>query len=204
MPEATSGAHAERGNQYRRGVPELPQTYRRYHGGDTLTIGGHPWRVFVGVGHSPEHASLYCEPLGLLISGDMLLPKISTNVSVWANDPHGDPVRLFLESIARYTELPDDTLVLPSHGLPFIGIRSRVTTLAEHHRDRLAELEAAAGSPVSAFEIVPVMFRRKLDIQQQFFAMGEAVAHLNHAWHQGRLERTIGPDHVIRFSRTHA
>jgi glyoxylase-like metal-dependent hydrolase (beta-lactamase superfamily II) len=201
MPQDASGAQAERGNQYRRGVPELPQTYRRYNGGDVLRIGNRDWRVLIGLGHSPEHASLHCPELNLLISGDMLLPKISTNVSVWASDPLGDPVRLFLESIHRLTDLPDDTLVLPSHGLPFIGIRARVSALAEHHRARLAELEAAATTPVSAFDIVPVLFRRKLDIQQQFFAMGEAVAHLNHAWHQRRLQRMIGSDDVIRFSR---
>jgi glyoxylase-like metal-dependent hydrolase (beta-lactamase superfamily II) len=201
MPQDASGAHAERGNQYRRGVPELPQTYRRYNGGDVLRIGGRDWRVLIGLGHSPEHASLHCPELGVLISGDMLLPKISTNVSVWASDPLGDPVRLFLESIRRLTDLPDDTLVLPSHGLPFIGIRARVSALAEHHRARLAELEAAATTPVSAFDIVPLLFRRQLDIQQQFFAMGEAVAHLNHAWHQRRLQRMIGSDDVIRFSR---
>jgi len=201
MPADASGMQAERGNQYRKGVPELPQSYRRIHRDDVIHIGGHEWRILIGLGHSPEHASLHCSALGVLISGDMLLPKISTNVSVWASDPLGDPVGLFLESIQRYTALPDDTLVLPSHGLPFLGIRSRVTALLDHHRDRLAELEAAIGQPATAFDVLSVLFRRKLDLQQQFFAMGEAIAHLNHSWHAGRLFRAIGPDSVIRFSR---
>ena len=201
MLETDAGAHAARGNQYRKGVPELPQRYRRIRDGETLRIGGHDWRVIVGLGHAPEHASLHCADLGVLISGDMLLPKISTNVSVWANEPDGDPIRLFLDSIRRYTTLPDDTLVLPSHGLPFIGIAARVEALAMHHRDRLSELEAAAVQAVSAFDVVPVLFRRKLDIQQQFFAMGEAIAHLNHSWHARRLSRTTGADGIIRFQR---
>jgi glyoxylase-like metal-dependent hydrolase (beta-lactamase superfamily II) len=164
-------------------------------------IGGREWRVMIGLGHAPEHASLHCPALGVLISGDMLLPKISTNVSVWASDPQGDPVRLFLESIGGFTKLPEDTLVLPSHGLPFVGIGARVAALADHHRDRLAELEAAATGAVSAFEVLPVLFRRKLDLQQQFFAMGEAIAHLNHLWLRGRLRRETGADDIIRFSR---
>ena len=130
----------------------------------------------------------------------MLLPKISTNVSVWASDPDGNPLKLFLDSIVRYTELPEDALVLPSHGLPFVGIRARVKALADHHRDRLAELQAAASAPVTAHDLLPVLFRRTLDVQQQFFAMGEAIAHLNHLWHHGRLQRAVGHDGVVRFS----
>jgi len=201
MPQAATGEHSTRGNKYREGVPELPQSYRRIHGGDTVTIGGQEWRILIGHGHAPEHASFHCPALGVLISGDMLLPKISTNVSVWASDPLGDPVRLFLDSIQSFTPLPEDTLVLPSHGLPFIGIRARVKALADHHRDRLCELEAAAAEQVSAFDVLPVLFRRKLDLQQQFFAMGEAIAHLNHLWLRGSLRREIGADDIIRFSR---
>ncbi|MEP7084243.1 MAG: MBL fold metallo-hydrolase [Betaproteobacteria bacterium] len=200
MPEAAAEQHAARGNLYRAGVPELPQRYRRINTGDTLIINGQEWSTIFGYGHAPEHVSFYCRALNVLISGDMLLPKISTNVSVWASDPDGDPLQLFLDSIARYTELADDTLVLPSHGLPFIGIRARVKALASHHRDRLAELQLAATDPVTAHQLLPVLFRRPLDVQQQFFAMGEAIAHLNHLWHHGRLRRAVGGDDVVRFS----
>jgi glyoxylase-like metal-dependent hydrolase (beta-lactamase superfamily II) len=200
MPQASAGEQSARGNRYRHGVPELPQSYRRFFGGESLTIGGRAWHVMIGLGHAPEHASFYSPEMGVLISGDMLLPKISTNVSVWASDPLGDPVRLFLESVQRYTRLPVDTLVLPSHGLPFIGINARVRALADHHRDRLGELERTAAGGVTAFDVLPVMFRRQLDLQQQFFAMGEAIAHLNHSWHRGRLRRNVGADDIIRFS----
>jgi glyoxylase-like metal-dependent hydrolase (beta-lactamase superfamily II) len=200
MPESAAEHQAKRGNLYRSGVPELPPRYRRIVGGDTLSIGGREWSTIIGLGHAPEHVSFYCRELNVLISGDMLLPKISTNVSVWANDPDGDPLRLFLNSIAGYTALPDDALVLPSHGLPFVGIRARVKALSEHHSDRLAELQAAASAPVTAHDLLPVLFKRTLDAQQQFFAMGEAIAHLNHLWHHGRLRRAAGPDGVVRFS----
>jgi glyoxylase-like metal-dependent hydrolase (beta-lactamase superfamily II) len=200
MPQAAAEHHAARGNLYRSAVPELPQRYRRIVGGDTLSIGGREWDTIIGLGHAPEHVSFHCRELNILISGDMLLPKISTNVSVWASDPDGDPLKLFLDSIVRYADLPDDALVLPSHGLPFVGIRARVNALADHHRDRLAELQAAASAPVTAHDLLPVLFRRKLDVQQQFFAMGEAIAHLNHLWHHGRLQRALGSDGVVRFS----
>jgi glyoxylase-like metal-dependent hydrolase (beta-lactamase superfamily II) len=195
-------ALAERGNAYARGVPELPRSHVRLIAGDEIVIGTRPWQVIAGHGHSPEHAALHCAEAKLLVSGDMLLPKISTNVSVWPVEPDGDPLRRFLDSLGRFEALPPDTLVLPSHGLPFVGIAARVQALREHHAARLSELErAATGSAISAAEAIPVLFRRALDVQQRLFAMGEAIAHLNHLWHAGRLERT-SDDGIYRFSRS--
>jgi len=190
-----------RGNQYLRGVPELPSHYQRLLAGDETMIGPHRWRVIAGYGHSPEHASLYCAALNVFIAGDMLLPKISTNVSVWPVEPEGDPLARFLDSLGGFAELPATTLVLPSHGLPFVGIHARVEQLRAHHAARLAELEAAVIQPMTAAELVPVLFRRALDLQQRFFAMSEAIAHLNHLWHAGRLARIIGSNGTIRFGR---
>ena len=192
-----------RGNAYRRGVPEAPRAFDRMLAGDTLAMGGTTWSVLAGHGHSPEHASLYAPALATLISGDMLLPRISTNVSVWPAEPDGDPLARFLASLAAFETLPPQTLVLPSHGLPFRGIGLRVAQLRAHHAERLAELEdavRAAPAPVSAAALVPVLFRRELDLQQRFFAMGEAIAHLNHLWRSGRIERTVATDGAIRFA----
>lgn len=194
-------AVAGRGNSYRKIVSEPPTRFMRIMEGDEIAIGGNRWRVIIGYGHAPEHASLYCEALGVVISGDMLLPKISTNVSVWPTEPEGDPLRLFLRSIDRFLEIDDDTLVLPSHGLPFRGAHARVQMLHDHHRDRLAEVLEACSSAASAADLLPVLFRRKLDTHQTFFAMGEAIAHLHYLWHQGRVRRTSDADGIYRFVR---
>jgi glyoxylase-like metal-dependent hydrolase (beta-lactamase superfamily II) len=197
-------AIGRRGNAYRRSVTELPMTFRRMTDGDRIRIGAHDWRVIVGYGHAPEHAALFCEELGILISGDMLLPKISTNTSVWSTEPEGDPVGQFLKSISRFTELPADTLVLPAHGLPFRGIDARVAALHQHHRDRLRELrDACRGAPKTAAEVLPVLFRRQLDSHQLYFAMGEAIAHLNRLLAEGAVTRSHGADGIHRFAATH-
>ncbi len=194
---------AKRGHFYRNSVRPLPSRYRRMLDGETLTIGRREWKVIVGNGHAPEHASLYCAGLGVCISGDMLLPKISTNVSVWSVDPNGDPLEQFLASIRAYRALPPDTLVLPSHGLPFRGAHERVAALEQHHADRLAELEqavAAAKTPLAAFDVLETLFRRKLDTHQTTFAMGEAIAHLHYLLNAGRAARVIGADGVVRYA----
>jgi glyoxylase-like metal-dependent hydrolase (beta-lactamase superfamily II) len=188
-----------RGNRYRLVVPEFPQSYRRIMDGDEIRIGGRAWRVIMGYGHAPEHAALYCSELGVLISGDMVLPKISTNISVWSIDPDGNPLKQFLDSLKRYAGLPNDTLVLPSHGLPFRGLHERIEQLEEHHSQHFEELHDACARPLSAFEAIPTLFQRELDTQQLFFAMGEAMAHLHYLFFQGSLKRETGADGVIRY-----
>ncbi|NIO40141.1 MAG: MBL fold metallo-hydrolase [Burkholderiales bacterium] len=196
-----SAAIAGRGNSYRRMISEPPERYIRLIDNDEITIGQNVWRVIVGYGHAPEHAALYCESLGVLISGDMLLPKISTNVSVWPFEPLGDPLKLFLRSIDRFTELPPDTLVLPSHGLPFRGAHPRIEMLHQHHADRLSDVRAMCQSPACAADLLPVLFNRKLDTHQLFFAMGESIAHLHNLWYRDELEFVgQGEDGVRRFS----
>jgi len=203
MPAEHVAALADRGNHYRRGVPEAPCAFARMIDGDALALGTRRWRVVTGYGHSTEHASLASPEARLLISGDMLLPRISTNVAVWPGEPDADPVQRFLDSLAAFATLPPDTLVLPSHGLPFRGIGARVAQLRAHHADRLAELQrflADAPAPQSAHDVIPVLFRRALDVHQRFFAIGEAIAHLNHLWREGRVERRVERDGAIRFA----
>jgi len=199
--EASLETLRKRDSYYPTLVPSIAPQFRRMRDGDTLTIGGRKWEVVSGYGHSPEHSALFCAEARLLISGDMVLPRISTNVSVFDIEPEGNPLALYLESLGRYETMPADTLVLPSHGKPFRGMHTRIAQLRDHHRARLAEVrEACASRAQSAADIVPMMFKRKLDIHQMTFALGEALAHLHLLWLDGELVRRVGDDHVIRFS----
>lgn len=189
-----------RGDYYATMVPEVPSAYRRLMDGMTVSIGEREWRCMAGFGHSPEHMALHCEQDGLFIAGDMLLPRISTNVSVTDGEPEADALGLFLASLERMMSLPHDTLVLPSHGLPFVGAHERLRALFTHHEERLNELRAfCSQAPASAADVLPILFKRQLDLHQTTFAMGEAVAHLNHLWHRGELTRERDPHGVWRF-----
>lgn len=182
-------------------VPSVPLAYHRIHDQQRIRIGRHDWRVIIGFGHAPEHAALYCADLNVLISGDMVLPRISTNVSVFAIEPESNPVQLYLDSLTKYHDLPAETLVLPSHGKPFRGLHTRIRQLCDHHAERLAEVVAACATPQSAASIVPVMFPRALDVHQLTFALGEALAHLHKLWFDGVLRREVSADGIIRFTK---
>jgi len=200
LNDAAITALQERGNAYRRNVPLIPATYRRLFAGQNITIGQHQWRTIAGYGHAPEHMSLYCDELRVLISGDMLLPRISTNVPVLAANPLDNPLQWFLDSIDRFRELPADTLVLPSHGRPFRGLHARIDQLHAHHTERCEVLvDACRNTPHTAAELLGTLFGREIpDPHQTMFAMGEAIAHLNYLQNTGRMQR-IEEDGVIRF-----
>jgi glyoxylase-like metal-dependent hydrolase (beta-lactamase superfamily II) len=199
-PEAVQAISA-RTNYFPNLVPSIPNQYTRLMDGKIVEIGGKTWRCISGYGHAPEHIALYCEELQILLGGDMMLPRISTNVSVYDQEPEADALKLFLDSIDKFKALPENTLTLPSHGKPFTGLHIRIQQLHDHHADRLAEvMVACAAKACSAKDVVPVMFKRALDMHQMTFAMGEAIAHLHTLWFEGKLLRRLGADGVYRFS----
>jgi len=199
-PDSIAKVRARR-NYYASMVPTVPERFRRLMDGMRLQIGGRDWQCIAGYGHAPEHMALHCADLNALISGDMVLPRISTNVMVIDLEPEADPLTLYLASLERLRSLPAATLVLPSHGRPFVGLQRRIEQLREHHDERFAEVMAAcAERPHSAADIVPILFKRALDLHQLTFAMGEAIAHLHGLWMRGRLRRTLGADGVFRFA----
>jgi glyoxylase-like metal-dependent hydrolase (beta-lactamase superfamily II) len=161
----------------------LPDSYRRLRDGDRLRIGDHEWRVVVGSGHSPEHACLHCPELSLLLSGDQVLPTISSNVSVFPTEPLADPLSDWLASIdALRTRLPGDLLVLPAHGEPFAGLHERLAQLAAGHVAGLARLREVLAEPRRAVDLFATLFKRQVHAHSALygFATGETLAHLNH------------------------
>jgi len=196
-------AQQTRSTAYKRGVPGVPRQYFRIMDGDVIPIGRRDWRVITVFGHAPEHATLYSEDGHILISGDQVLPRITTNVGVWGNQPEANPLKLFLDGMSKFAALPDDTLVLPSHDRVFTGLHPRIAALHEHHAHRLAELEAALDVPRCAADVLPVLFKRELDDHQLVFAIGETIAHLHFLWRAGRATRTRdGVDGAYLFQRS--
>ncbi|MDE2396201.1 MAG: MBL fold metallo-hydrolase [Burkholderiales bacterium] len=174
-------------------IHALPESYRRIVDGETIRIGAHDWRVVVGSGHSPEHACLYCPDLKLLISGDQVLPRISSNVSVHATEPDADPMARWgasLDKIQR--EVPDDVLVLPSHNEPFRGLHPRIEALRRGQEKAIERLRRSLAEPKRAVDVFGALFARTIaesDVNLLSMATGESLACLNYLWHRGELRR---------------
>jgi len=197
-------AFKQRGARYRQVIPHLPGQYNRLKAGDTLSINKKAWRVFIGHGHSPEHIELYSPEHNVLIAGDMLLSKISTNITVYSAAPRENSLGAFLAHlVGLQKEVPNPTLVLPSHDLPFYGVHERINELQLHHQERLRLIrEACQNKPMAAADLLEFLFGWTLDTHQLMFAMGETIAHLNHLVDSGQMTRIEGADGIIRFTLT--
>jgi glyoxylase-like metal-dependent hydrolase (beta-lactamase superfamily II) len=159
--------------------------------------------VVVGRGHAPEHACLYSAERALFVSGDQILPHITPNVSVWPDDPDGDPLAAYLASLPVMRRVSADVLVLPSHGRPFTGLHRRCDELVRHHAERLELTLAACEAPCTAYDVMNALFARDLDPHQTTFAIGEAIAHLNRLVGLGlvrRERRERRPDRYVRVA----
>ncbi len=176
---------------FSRVVEPLPGAYVRIQDRQILKWGDRELQVVVGSGHSPEHACLLDVGNGLLFSGDQIIANISANVSVTAVEPEGNPLQHWLDSHRRMLALPGDLLVLPAHGLPFRGVRTRLRQLIEHHEDHLEALEEACLEPRTAMSLLPVLFKRKLRERETMLALGECIAHLHLLLARNRVERLL-------------
>jgi glyoxylase-like metal-dependent hydrolase (beta-lactamase superfamily II) len=177
-------------------IHTLPDSFRRLRDKETITIGDHQWKVVVGNGHSPEHACLYCPELKLMISGDQVLPRISSNVSVFPTEPDANPLADWIASLEKLKrEVPDDVLVLPAHNEPFLGLHKRLDYLALSTERSLTRLRAALQQPKRVVDVFDVLFSRKItseDHSQFSLATGESLAHLNYLI--DRAEATVEID----------
>ena len=204
MDETLTEKLLGRGQDYLKRVSVLPPSYRRISHGDDVVIGSRRFKVITGGGHALDQVMLYCADDKLFLSADQVLSKISPNVSVWAVEPDQNSLGEYLAPLASLTTtLPYDVLVLPGHGVPFYGLKTRIKQRADHHEERCRLIaEACREVPQTSKELVPVVFHKHvLDEHQMGFAAGELVAHVNYMLVEGRLTAQE-KDGVLRFRTT--
>jgi glyoxylase-like metal-dependent hydrolase (beta-lactamase superfamily II) len=161
-------------------VSRLPDAYKRVSDGDDIMIGGRAWRVIMGCGHSPEHACFYQSDLNVLISGDQVLPRISSNVSVFPTEPEADTMSDWINSCHKLrAALPEDVLVLPAHNEPFVGLHNRLDDLISNHENALTRLANWIEEPKRVVDCFSPLFKRTIGPDALGMATGEAIAHLN-------------------------
>jgi glyoxylase-like metal-dependent hydrolase (beta-lactamase superfamily II) len=169
-------------------VSPLPESYRQLREGMQIRIGEYQWEVIIGRGHSPEHACLYCRELNLLISGDQILPTISSNVSVYPTEPAANPLGFWLDSLEKLKlVLPPDVLVLPAHGKPFRGAQVRLDQLITEHQAGLDKLRKICTMPRRALDVFPALFKSRITDSNLIMATGEAISHLNYLVEKGEM-----------------
>ena len=180
----------------------MPSSFVRLRDNETVVFGGRSWKVLVNGGHADEHASFYCKADGLLIAGDQILSKISPVVGVFPTQPGAEPLSDYLASLKRLRKLPADTIVLPSHGLPFRGLHTRIDQLAMHHAGRLGTLWQLMDEPSSGLKLAQGLFPRAMAAQgQTVMALAETLAHAHHLVATKKAKRHVAANGAITFAR---
>jgi len=202
FPDEALEYYRKRFGGFGSGVYSLPQSYRRLTDGQELIIGRYRWRIVVGRGHAPEHACLWSPDQKIMISGDQILPRISSNVSVFPTEPEANPLQEWIDSCKHLrTLIPDNTLILPAHNEPFYGVSTRMTQLIDDHESGLAKLLELCTTPKRAVDTFPALFRAKITSGNYGMATGESLSHLNCLIARGQLTRTRDADGIDWYQR---
>ncbi len=185
MPAGLVEKVVERSTQTRSMVRRHPNL-TTVRDGQEIMLGEDTYQVLLTPGHTDGHICLYNQEEGILLSGDHLLPDITSNISRWPGESE-NPLANFLQSLQKIGEL-NVRVVLPAHGPVFSSASKRVEEFLNHHEKRLTAVLAAVGTEASAYEVCAKVFGPNLSTHDWRFAISETIAHLDYLRAQGVLE----------------
>lgn len=157
----------------------LPRSYRRIRDGQTLGFGGHEWHVTTSGGHSPEHPIFHAVDAPFMIAGDHLLSHNAPPIGVHMHEPDENPLGEFLNLLAALESVPDEVLVLPSHGVPYHGLARRIGEIRAHIDKRREQVLEAASTPRTAYEICRSVFHRSVARGNMTIAFSQTLSQIN-------------------------
>ena len=163
--------------------------------GQIFSYGGHRFQAIWTPGHTPGHMILWEEETGICILGDHVLFDITPNVTRWhgVTDSLGD----YLHALEQVRTLPVP-LPLPAHRAVHAPFQDRCDALIAHHGRRCREVLRILrdGGSMTAWDIAAGMTWRirarnwsEFPTPQKWFAVGEAMAHLDHLIALGLVAR---------------
>lgn len=183
---------------------------RRLVPGEHVDAGGRRFEVLFRPGHSPTDTVFHDAESGLLIGGDHLLERVSSNpiahAPIGIEDPEAaarseDRPRALLRYIdsMRETRELDVSLVLPGHGDEFDDPAALIDRRLEFHDRRARKIRQALEFPMTAAEIAEILWTN-LPVAQTYLALSEVIGHLDLLIEAGEAETVIEGDGVVRYS----
>ena len=172
--------------------------------GDELFYGGRRLRVIFTPGHTPGHVCLYAPEDRIFFCGDHVLFHITPNITRWA--AMEDALGTYLESLEKIRNLPVG-LLCPAHRQVEGTLAARCGQLERHHMDRIEDaFQAVCRHPGETAYAVTGLMRWEIRCRswadfpptQKWFAVGEALAHLDYLERRGRV-RSGEEDGVVRW-----
>lgn len=185
--------------------PEFPP-FTLVSDSQEIQVGPYRLRCIKTPGHSPGHMCLYEADHGILFSGDHILGSITPNIAGWRMDL--DALGDYLDSLKRTRRLEVE-LILPGHRDVIEDLGGRISELERHHRDRLEEVLSILQNKGADAVTVASQMTWDLNIEdweqfppvQKWFAVGEAIAHVEHLRRKGLVSRHATENGILVFER---
>ncbi len=179
--------------------------------GSRITAGGRELAVLRAPGHSPTDTVFFSEVDGVLIGGDHLLGRISSNpIAHWPIDDRKpedssagpDRRRALIEYIAsaRRTSELEVSLVLPGHERPFGDHRGVIERRLAMHEHRAATILGAMNGAVSAADLGRRLWRDAPGTDG-YLVLSEVLGHLDLLEQSGEA-RGVEDGGLVRWERT--
>lgn len=190
-PAKPAGAEDGRERRQRGPVPDV-QPDRLLQDGDIVEFG--PWRLQAvwTPGHTPGHMCMYEPNHKLMFTGDHVLPYITPNVSLHADQEGSSPLSDFRNSLKKVAAF-DTWRGLPAHEFTIADLRGRCNILLHHHDERLDEVREAVGAQASSARTVSERVKwntgpfEDFNIFMKRSAIGETLSHLHYLKQEGRV-----------------
>lgn len=156
--------------------------------GEKVLLGDFEYSVVLTPGHTNGHTCFHNEKYGILLSGDHILPEITTNIGLWpwtATNPISD----YLDSLESCRSL-NCRLVLPAHGNPFSNLAERISVLREIYREKLDLAKSFVVKETTVYKVVLQVYGEAVRDINLALAMGTVYAQLTFLCNKGELKLT--------------
>jgi glyoxylase-like metal-dependent hydrolase (beta-lactamase superfamily II) len=203
-------------------LDDISRSFRRYAegaavdvvvgDGERLVAGGRTFTAYERPGHSPTD-TIFVDGDGLLVGGDHLLAKVSSNpiahVPIDDRDPVDVATREPREALVEYlasmraTAAMNVSVVLPGHGEPFADHRALVATREDMHARRARRILRAVDGTRTAADMIGVLWRA-LPVTQHYLALSEVLGHLDLLAADGLVRAVERDDGVVSWERSRA
>lgn len=157
---------------------------RPLNDGDVLMLGGRDYSVHHRPGHSPSDLVFFNEETGLLVGGDHLLARISSNALLTrpldgnTDGPRPTPLIDYSRSLQATREMRVTT-VLTGHGEEITDHATLIgTRLNDQDRRARKILSLIAEQPLTAHEIAQKLWG-EIAITQAYLTLSEVLGHLD-------------------------
>lgn len=164
--------------------------------GKSIQIGEYFLEVIDIPGHTPGHIGLYERKNKLFFCGDHILDQITPNIGFWGFEEN--ILGTYFNSLGKLYNFEMDYL-FPAHRNIIRDHTRRINEIISHHKDRLNEIKniledgelTVRGVAANMNWRIRAKSWREFPSPQKWFASLEAMAHLEHLYSIGKLDKNL-------------